>query len=119
MLGESIALTHNSVSKSVSRINNDLYSGEYLLRTATEELLLTTKHIKESPRKGELPFERHLIELKVTTFATLTVAETTHVVTFTVRTRRGSDPADALKAAKALLGWTTDANVTKLIAWES
>lgn len=121
MLGDTITLTHNSVARVLSKINQDNYSSEYLLRTSTNEYRLNVRHGQESVAKnsGVAPFERHNIELRVTTFATTTAPQIEHVVSTVVRTRKGSDPADALLAAKAAVAWMSDANLTKLIAWES
>lgn len=119
MLGDTITITHNAVAKVLSKINQDNYSSEYLLRSATDEFRVKVRHATESSTKGSVPFERHNIELRVTTFATLVVDQIEHLVSFTIRTRKGSSPTDALLAAKAQVAWLSDANVTKLIAWES
>jgi len=119
MLGDTISLTHNAIARVLSKINQDNYSSEYLLRTATDEYRLTVKHSTESAKPGFMPFERHSIEFRVTTFATLTVPEVINVISVVIRAKKGSDPAATLLTAKAQLAWLTDANVTKLIAWES
>nr|UJQ85733.1 MAG: putative coat protein [Leviviridae sp.] len=121
MLGDTITVTHNAVSRVLSKINQDNYSARYRLQTATDEFLIDVRHSTESLPKGSAlqPIERHNIEFRVTTFATATVPELVQIYSATVRTRRGSDPAAALLAAKALTAWQTDANLTKLIAWES
>lgn len=119
MLGDTITITHNAVSKVLSKINQDNYSSEYLLRSATDEFRIKVRHSVESPQPGKVPFDRHNIELSVTTYATPTTSEVTNITSVTMRTRKGTDPAVALLAAKAQLGYLSDANVTKLIAWES
>lgn len=119
MLGDTITITHNTVARVLVKNNQDNYSSEYLLRTATEEFLLYVRHAKETAKAGIVPFERHNIEFVHTTFATLTTIEQQQRATFTVRCRRGDDPAQALLTAKAQVAWLSDANVTKLIAWES
>lgn len=119
MLGDTISLTHNSVARVLSKINQDNYSSEYLLRTATDEFRLQVRHSTESAKPGVVPFERHNLEFTATTFATPTVAEVKNISSYTIRTRKGTDPATALLAAKAQVAWLSDANVTKLIAWES
>lgn len=119
MLGDSITITHNAVARVLSKTNQDNYSSEYLLRTATEEFRLYVRHATETAKAGIVPFERHNIEYVHTTFATLTLPEQQQRATFTVRCRRGDDPAAALLSSKGLIAWLTDVNVTKLIAWES
>lgn len=119
MLGDTITITRNAVANVLSKINQDNYSSSYLLRTATEEFRVNVRHATETAKAGVVPFERHNIEYIHTTFATATVGELEERIAHTVRCRRAADPADALKSAKALVGYLTDANLTKLIAWES
>lgn len=119
MLGETLTITHNGVSRVLSRINQDNYAGEYRLNTGTDLFLVRVRHVIENAAKGAVPFERHSFELSVTTFATPTTFEEIHISSFVVRTRKGTLPANALLTAKAMNAWLTDANVTKLIAWES
>jgi hypothetical protein len=119
MLGDTITITHNAVSRVLSKINQDNYSSEYVLTTSTQNFRVFVRHTKEAAKTGALPIHRHYIELTVTTFATPTAFEVKDYSSFVVRNREGSDPAVTLLAAKSQLGWLTDANVTKLIAWES
>lgn len=119
MLGDTISITHNAVARVLSKINQDNYSTEYMLRTSTEEFRIYVRHAVETAKAGIVPFERHNIEYIHTTFPTATVALLEERVAFTIRCKRMGDPAEALKTAKALQGFLTDANLTKLIAWES
>lgn len=121
MLGDTITITHNAIARALSKINQDNYSSEYMLRTATEEFRLAVRHSLESVAKTSAlpPFERHNLELRVTTFATATTPETTNIFSVVIRSRRGTDPAATLLTAKAAVAWFTDPNISKLIAWES
>jgi hypothetical protein len=119
MLGDTISLTYNAVAKVLSKINQDAYSAVYLLRSSTEEFRLNVRHITESAKAGVVPFERHSFELTHTVFATPTTLEVIDITSFAARCKRGSDPAVSLLTAKASVAWLTDANIAKLIAWES
>lgn len=119
MLGDTITLTYNAVSTILSKINQDNYSSEYLKRTSTEEFRLRVRHSLESAKAGLVPFDRHNIELTHTVFATPTVVEIVDITSTTIRSRKSTDPAVTLLTAKASIGYLTDANLTKLIAWES
>lgn len=119
MLGDTLTITHNSVSKVLSKINQDNFSTIYQLRSATEEFRCQVRHTVESAKQGAVPFDRHNIEFTHTTYATATVPAIVNVASFVIRTRAGTDPGAPLLDAKALVGWLSDANVTKLIAWES
>lgn len=119
MIGDSITLTHNAVSKTLNKISEANFTSLYQLRTATDEFVLTVRHSTETAKAGATPFERHNVELKHTVYATPTAFEVVNVASQTIRCKRGSDPAASLLDAKALIGWLSDANISKLIAWES
>lgn len=119
MLGDTITITRNAVANVLVKINQDNYTSIYLLRTATEEFRLNVRHAVETAKAGVTPLERHNIEYIHTTFATTTLDERKEIATFTMRSPRASDPAEAVKTAKALTAWLTDANLAKLGAWES
>jgi len=119
MIGATITLTHNSVAKVLPLLKEENFTSFYQLRTALDEFVVSIRHSTEPAKSGALPFERHYIEFKHTVFATPTAFEVVNVAATTIRCRRGSDPAASLLDAKALFGFLTDANVTKLIAWES
>lgn len=119
MLGETITITHNTVARVLPRINQDNFAATYQLRTATEEFRVNVRHATESAKAGVVPFERHNFEFIHTTFATATTVEVKQIASFTARCLRGDDPGAALLTAKAMIAWLSDANVTKLIAWES
>jgi hypothetical protein len=119
MLGDTISITHNAVARVLSKINQDNYSAKYLLRTTTDEFVVNVRHSTESSKPGVIPYDRHNFEFSHTVFATPTTLEQTRIASHTIRCRRSDDPAAALLAAKAEVAWLTDANLTKLIAWES
>lgn len=119
MLGDTITITRNAIANVLVKVNQDNYSSVYLLRTSTEEFRLNVRHSTESAKPGVVPFERHNIEYIHTLFATSTVPEKQEIASWTMRSRKGDDPAAALLSGKALVAWLSDANLTKLIAWES
>lgn len=119
MLGDTLTITHDAQSRVLSKINQDNFTSQYLLRTATEEFRINVRHATESAKPGAVPLERHNIEYIHTVFSTLTLPEYKQIVSATIRGSRGDDPAVIGKTAKALIGFLSDANVSKLIAWES
>lgn len=119
MLGDTITITVNAVARVLSKINQDNFAAEYLLRTATEEFRVNVRHSTESAKVGIRPFERHNFELRHTVFATLTVAEVIRITATTIRCMKGDDPAAVVLTAKGETAWLSDANLAKLVAWES
>lgn len=119
MFSDPNVVTRNAVANNLPRINNDNFQSVYLKDTALESLQLNIRHSNESAKAGTVPLERHNVELVHNTYATPTTVARKEIVSFTVRRQKGDDPADALLTAKALIAFLTDANITKLIAWES
>lgn len=119
MLGDTITITRNAVANVLVKINQDNFTSQYLLRTATEEFRLNVRHSTESAKAGAIPFERHNIEYIHTVFATSTVPEVKQIASVTMRCQRGDDPAQMLLTAKAIIAYCSDSNLGKLIAWES
>lgn len=62
MIGDSIALSINSVAKTLLKINQDNYGATYFLREAAAEYTLTVKH---TIPKGSSEVETHLFRLDV------------------------------------------------------
>jgi hypothetical protein len=114
-----IVVTRNAIANNLPRINNDNFQSVYLKDTALESLQVNIRHSNESAKAGVVALERHNFELVHTTYATTTVPARKEIVSFTVRRQKGDDPADALLTAKAVIAFLTDANITKLVAWES
>nr|UJQ85520.1 MAG: putative coat protein [Leviviridae sp.] len=113
-------ITISTVGKTLNKINQDNFGSEYLYRSSTEEVRLRIRHQNESAKVGVTPFERHNLEMIHTVFAVApAVVNTERRYSFTARVKRGDDPASALASAKGLIGFLTDANVTKAIGWES
>lgn len=119
MLGETISIIRDGVTVVLPRLNQDNFTSLYQTRNGTEEFRVIVRHATETAKAGIVPFERHNIEFIHVTFATPTTLEREERSTFTIRNRRSDDPEVAKKSAKALLGFLTDANLAKLIAWES
>lgn len=70
-----ITFTVNAVAKVLNRINQDKYSSEYFLRSATESYRAFIRHTT-IPAKGSVPKQdRHSVEFIHTVFATPTTAE--------------------------------------------
>lgn len=120
MIGDTLTLTRDGTSLVLSKINQDSYGAEYLLRDALQSHTVLIRHQKESPAKATgIQYERHNVQYTRTVYATATAAEFVETTSATMRLKIGADPVSLQKSTTALLAWLTAANVTKVIGWES
>lgn len=111
------SITVNAVAKSLVRINQDGYSSEYFLREATLEYGFRIRNT--SFLRAGVTIDRHNVEVTQTVYATPTVPSVTRKAYVVLENSRADTPADAINLLKALAGWLTDANITKMVNRES
>jgi hypothetical protein len=101
-LAATLTVTINSVAKVLTRVNQDNFTSEYRLLSATESLILKIKNSTEK-RLG-YPCERHYVELTWTIFATSTVLEQFYLAAQTFVKRSGSfqDPTTLVQEVAGL-----------------
>jgi hypothetical protein len=120
MFADPAVVTINAVAKNLVRINQDKYSSEYLLRTATEEFRLNIRNSSYTDKKRGVTIDRHNAELIHTVFpvapATLSNIRKTYCV---VENQRGDTLVDPRNVAVGLLAYLTSANIDKLMNFES
>nr|QDH87322.1 MAG: hypothetical protein H3Bulk40618_000002 [Leviviridae sp.] len=123
MFADPQTLTVNSVAKALVRINQDQYSSEYLLRSTTNEFRLKIRNSSYLDKTRKVMIDRHNVEFTETVFpvapATLSTVRKTYVV---MENQQGDTLADPTYDAAALLAWltaSTNANITKLMNFES
>lgn len=116
-------ITINGNAKSLVRINQDGYSSEYLLRSATGELRLNIRNTSRTDSKTGKVVERHNAELIDTVFpvapATLSTVRKTYVV---IENEQGDTLLDPIYDASGLLAFLTassNANIVKMLNSES
>lgn len=68
MFGDPTTVTVNAVAKNLVRINQDKYSSEYLLRSATDEFRLFIRNSTSTDKTRGVSTDRHNILLKWTVF---------------------------------------------------
>ncbi|UJQ85475.1 MAG: putative coat protein [Frobavirus nemorishabitans] len=123
MFTDPLSVTVDTIgAQALSRINQDSYGSEYLLQAADglSELRMKIRHSKETVKVGANPVDRHNVELTQYVYPTASIPQG--------RTRQAylvfrNEPGDSLVLAndlmEALMVWTTEANIVKLLAWES
>nr|UJQ85141.1 MAG: hypothetical protein 2 [Leviviridae sp.] len=123
MFADPQTLTVNAVAKVLLKINQDKYSSEYLLRSATDEFRLHIRNSSYVDKKRGVTIDRHNVEFIHTVFpvapATLSTVRKVYTV---IENQQGDTLADPTYVASALYSWltaTSNANITKLMNLES
>jgi hypothetical protein len=120
MFADPLVVTINAVAKNLTRINQDKYSSEYLLRTATEEYRVNIRNSSYTDKKRGVTIDRHNMELVWTVFpvapATLSTVRKCYTV---IENQRGDTLVDPRNAALGILGVLTSGNIDKLMNFES
>lgn len=120
MFADPAVVTINAVAKNLVRINQDQYSSEYLLRSATDEYRLRLRNSTYTDKKRGAVIDRHNVELIHTVFpvapATLSIVRKVYTV---IENQQGDTLVDPTKVAAGLFAFLTEANITKMMNFES
>lgn len=123
MFADPSTITINGSAKALVKINQDQYSSEYLLRSALDEYRLTIRNTSYTQKGTNVRFDRHTVELKHIVFpvapATLSTCRKVYTV---VENQQGDTLTDPVLVASGLFAWltaSTNANLTKLMNFES
>lgn len=122
MLGDTLTVTvggSGGTARTLSKINQDAYSAEYLWKGSSEQLQVLVRHNKETP-KGGAQIDRHNVTFNEFVYPTTEKPlGVTRQVSFTLR----NDPTDAegsvTDLGEALSYWMSSSNLAKLFGWES
>jgi hypothetical protein len=117
MLGDTFVLTLASGSKTLPKIREQGYEAEYYLRESLVSYRVLVRHSNFS--KAGLVYDRHNVTATKLTFATSTDPEKENTASYTHSCLAGDT---FLEGGDALADWliaTSNANLTKLLGWES
>jgi hypothetical protein len=123
MFADPTTVTINAVGKVLQRINQDGYSSEYLLRSSTDEHRLRLRNNSYLDKKRGVMIDRHTAELTHTVFAVAPATLSTVRKVYTViENQQGDTLVDPTNVAAGLYAWlvaSSNANITKLLNFES
>lgn len=116
-----LTVTINAVAKVLTRIRDDGYSSEYLLRGTLDEFRLVIRHTKYTDSNRPAKYvDRHNVELVHTVYAvapsTIPTIRKAYVVFENENTDGVTEP---LNFDLGFLAFLSSANVTDLINWVS
>lgn len=121
MFSDTITLSINAVNKSLVRINQDSYSSEYLLKELDGEYRLRLRNSSYTDKaRGGVKIDRHNAELIHTIYAVAPATQPVIRKVYTVFENQNGDAlVDNAKRVVGLGAFLTEANVTKLLNFES
>jgi len=120
MLGDTISITVNAVAKTLSKINQDGYSAEYLLRESTGEYRLKVRHQKDRPDKLGRVYDRHTADFTYTIFPdSQGLGGKTRRTYIVIVNKDDDDAASVVHIQQGLQAYLNTANATKVVGWES
>lgn len=121
MFADPITITVNGVAKAMTRVNQDAYSSEYLLRESLGEYTLKVRHssLNDKLRPG-VKIDRHNVEF-VQTLYPVAPSTTSRVrkAYMTFENERADAGTEPQKHTLGLASFMTEPNIVKLLNLES
>lgn len=125
MFSDTLTFTVNGVAKVLQRINQDQYSSEYLLRTASDEVRLRIRNTSYRDKRANVMIDRHNVELVNRSFGVIVNGLAQDYVRksyFVMENQQGDSLTDPINHAAALCTFLTqssNATLAKLVNFES
>nr|UJQ84927.1 MAG: hypothetical protein 2 [Leviviridae sp.] len=120
MFSDTITFTINAVAKVLTRINQDGYSSEYLLRETAGEYRAKLRNSTYKSKDKSVTTDRHNLELVHTIYPVAPATSPTIRKTYVVFENDAGDAlVDNAKTSLSVMAFLTEANITKLLNFES
>jgi len=121
MFADTISITVNAVAKVLNRINQDGYSSEYFLRETDGEFRLRLRNTSYVDKtRGSTKIDRHNVEFTHTVYPVAPATLSTVRKSYTVfENQQGDSIVSAAKFTAGQIAFLTEANITKMLNWES
>lgn len=118
MFADPITITVNAVAKSLVKINQDSYGSEYFLRETTQEFRLKIRNTTFTPKGGRVT-DRHNVEFTNVVYGTETVPQKVRKAYSVFEHERSDTDVLVAKDFVGHIGFLTEANIGKLLNYES
>jgi hypothetical protein len=118
---DTITVTINTVAKTLNRVRDVDYGSEYRLRNANiEEYRVLIKNSSYVDRSTKVAYDRHSFELTHTVHPVAPATTPTIRKSYLVLENQQTDTiVDPVKHAAGMMAFLTEANLTKLVNFES
>jgi hypothetical protein len=118
MLGNTLTLPHADGNIVLTKINQDVYSSEYMFRNATHQVVARIRHTKTKPN-GKPSADRHNFEVVETIFAVDEMPEMERKFYFVIEQQPKDTDVKNADAVADLMIATSNAFLVSLLGWES
>lgn len=122
MLGSTFVIPRSGGNVTCNLINQDGYSAEYLAKVTGGEFWVRVRHSTVKATATRPAMDRHNVEITEIVYADGDVAQFDRKTYLVFECKPDDTAADVVMNVDALADWliaSTNANVTKLIGWES
>jgi hypothetical protein len=121
MFSDTITITINSIAKALVRINQDGYSSEYLLKETDGEFRLRLRNSSYTDKnRGATKVDRHNVELVHTLYPVAPAVYPTVRKFYSIfENDNGDSTTSNVKFEAGIVAFHSEANLTKLLNWES
>lgn len=119
MFSDTLTLTINAVDKTLNRINQDGYSSEYLLREDTGEFRLRIRNTKYTDKTRSISVDRHNVEFVHMVYGEVGSTPIVRKQYIVFENDAGDGLGTVADTVVALSSFVTEANVVKMLNWES
>ncbi|DAD51771.1 TPA_asm: coat protein [ssRNA phage Zoerhiza.1_15] len=118
---DTITITINSVAKVLTRIGDDGYTSEYRLRNANvDSFTLFLRNSTYTDKSSKVQYDRHSVELTHTVYPVAPAVNPTIRKMYAVLENQTVDTiVDPAKFGAGFVAFLTEANLTKLLNFES
>lgn len=119
MIADPLTITIGGVAIDLAKINQDVYSSEWLYQSALKKYVVKIRHSKMKAEADGRQKERHNFQIAVTTFATATDLEAYDEFNYTLVGYPGNVDIAVGLACGVLNAASSGAFLTKLRQWQS
>lgn len=120
MFSDVLVITIDGVDKSLTRINQDGYSSEYLLREDTGEFSLRIRNTSYIRKDTGIKVDRHNVELVNLVYpASAADPVITRKAYMVFENERGDPLTDVEDFTAGMVAFLSNANILKMLNWES
>jgi ADP-ribosylglycohydrolase len=120
MFSDTLTVTINGAAKVLTRINQDQYSSEYRLRETLGEYTLRLRNTAYTDKTRAIRVDRHNVELIHTLYPTgASSVATIRKAYFVFENDLTDTVVDPVKHGVGVCSFLSEANLTKMVNWES
>jgi hypothetical protein len=121
MFADTLTIAFNGSDRVLTRVNFDNFTSQYRYRATNLTIDMAIRHNERLEKGKSVKTDRHNVEFILTTYTDVdgVLTPKTHKAFFVIELPASDGAAEVLDMSAALIAMLSDANVTKLVNWES